>query len=142
MTVDTIMVAIGRDCDPTSMNVEKAGVKFSVKSNKIVGRANEKERTNIDHIYALGDIVEGVPELMPVAQKSGKLLAHRIKLRGELKPIPEAQILENFSTDYDFIPTTVFSPTEYGYIGLNEEEAIKKHGMDNVEVYHRETTPL
>ena len=27
---------------------------------------------------AVGDVLEGVPELMPVAQKSGKLLAHRI----------------------------------------------------------------
>jgi len=63
------------------LKVENAGVKYNNKSNKIIGRPNEKERTNADHIYAVGDIVEGVPELMPVAQKSGKLLAHRIKLR-------------------------------------------------------------
>jgi thioredoxin reductase (NADPH) len=25
---------------------------------------------------------------------------------------------------------------------LNEEEALKKHGADNIEIYHRETTPL
>ena len=49
------------------MNIEKAGVKYNNKSNKILGRPNEKERTNADHIYAVGDIVEGVPELMPVA---------------------------------------------------------------------------
>jgi pyruvate/2-oxoglutarate dehydrogenase complex dihydrolipoamide dehydrogenase (E3) component len=49
------------------MKIENAGVKFSAKSNKIIGRPNEKERTNVDHIYAVGDIVEGVPELMPVA---------------------------------------------------------------------------
>lgn len=77
------MVAIGRDCDPSGMNVEKAGVKYNPKSNKIIGRAEEKERTNVDHIYAVGDIVEGVPELMPVAQQSGKLLAQRLKLRFE-----------------------------------------------------------
>ncbi len=77
---------------------------------------------------------------MPVAQKSGKLLAHRIKLR--MNKQPEQQILDLYSTDYDFIPTTVFSPTEYGYVGLSEEEAIKKHGADYVEVYQRETTPL
>ena len=65
--VDTIMVAIGRDCDPSRMQVEKAGVQFNPKSNKIIGRDNEKERTNVDHIYAVGDIVEGIPELMPVA---------------------------------------------------------------------------
>lgn len=66
--VDTIMVAIGRDCDPTGMKVENAGVKFNPKSNKIIGRPNEKERSNVDHIYAVGDIVDGIPELMPVAQ--------------------------------------------------------------------------
>ena len=75
------MIAIGRDCDPQGMKVGNAGVQFNTRSNKIIGRPNEKERTNIDHIYAVGDIVEGVPELMPVAQKSGKLLAHRLKLR-------------------------------------------------------------
>jgi len=66
-TVDTILVALGRDCNPASMHVDKAGVKFNEKSNKIVGRKEETERTNIDHIYAVGDILEGVPELMPVA---------------------------------------------------------------------------
>lgn len=67
ITVDTILVAIGRDSDPSGMKIENAGVKYNNRSNKIIGRPNEKERTNVDHIYAVGDIVEGVPELMPVA---------------------------------------------------------------------------
>lgn len=46
-----------------------------------MGRPNERERTNIDHIYAIGDVAFNVPELMPVALKSGKLLANRIALR-------------------------------------------------------------
>jgi len=53
----------------------------------------------------------------------------------------EKEILKK-STDYSFIPTTVFSPTEYSFVGLNEQEAIKEYGGDNVEVYHREVTPL
>ena len=44
--------------------------------------------------------------------------------------------------DYSYIPTTVFSPTEYSYVGLNEEEAINAYGLDNIEVYHKETVPL
>ena len=36
----------------------------------------------------------------------------------------------------------MFSPTEYSFVGLNEQEAIKKFGEDNIEVYHREVTPL
>jgi pyruvate/2-oxoglutarate dehydrogenase complex dihydrolipoamide dehydrogenase (E3) component len=65
--VDTILVAIGRDANPASLGVGNAGVDFNVKSNKITGRPNEVERTNVDHIYAVGDVVQGVPELMPVA---------------------------------------------------------------------------
>lgn len=138
--VDTIMVAIGRDCDPQGMKVDKAGVKYDPTSKKIIGRAEEKERTNVDHIYAVGDILEGVPELMPVAQKSGRLLAHRLKHRFD--STPERTILDLYSTDYNHIPTTVFSPIEYSYVGLSEEEAANKHGEANIEVYHKETTPL
>jgi pyruvate/2-oxoglutarate dehydrogenase complex dihydrolipoamide dehydrogenase (E3) component len=54
----------------------------------------------------------------------------------------EDEILSKYSTDYKLIPTTVFSPTEYSFVGLNEEEAIKKYGDENVEIYHREVTPL
>lgn len=44
--------------------------------------------------------------------------------------------------DYTNVPTTVFTPLEYGCVGLNEEEAIKKHGKENIEVYHSTFTPL
>ena len=36
--------------------------------------------------------------------------------------------------DYGVIATTVFTPLEYGSIGLAEEEAIQKFGAKNVEV--------
>jgi len=78
--VNTILVAIGRDSQPEKIGLENAGVKVS-KGRKVEGRQNERERTNIDHIYAIGDVLEGVPELMPLAQKSGKLVAHRIHER-------------------------------------------------------------
>lgn len=76
--VNTILMAIGRDPNPQSWGAKKAGVQIHSSSNKIVGRPGEIERTSVDHIYAVGDIVHGVPELMPVAQKSGKLLANRV----------------------------------------------------------------
>jgi thioredoxin reductase (NADPH) len=43
---------------------------------------------------------------------------------------------------YDLIPSTVFSPTEYSFVGLNEQEALKQYGDEDVEVYHRQVTPL
>jgi pyruvate/2-oxoglutarate dehydrogenase complex dihydrolipoamide dehydrogenase (E3) component len=50
--------------------------------------------------------------------------------------------LKYWSTDYKYIPSTVFSPTEYTFVGMSEEEAIAVYGPDDIEVYHRETTPL
>lgn len=45
-------------------------------------------------------------------------------------------------TDYVNVPTTVFTPLEYGCVGLSEEDAISKYGEDNIEVYHTHFTPL
>lgn len=36
------------------------------------------EQSNVPYIYAIGDILDGKPELTPVAIQAGKLLARRI----------------------------------------------------------------
>jgi len=36
--------------------------------------------------------------------------------------------------DYDNVATTVFSPLEYGCVGLTEEEAINRYTENNIEV--------
>lgn len=38
--------------------------------------------------------------------------------------------------DYDNIATTVFSPLEYGCVGLTEDEATKRYSENNIEVSH------
>lgn len=66
--------------------------------------------------------VQGRPELTPVAIKAGKLLAKRLFSNSiELM-------------DYTVIPTTVFTPLEYGTVGLSEECAISEYKSDNIEV--------
>lgn len=60
-------MAIGRDPNPDNYGAKYAGIAIDAGSKKIIGRDNERERTSIDHIYAVGDAVQGVPELMPVA---------------------------------------------------------------------------
>lgn len=40
------------------------------------------------------------------------------------------------------VPTTVFTPLEYGCCGLSEEAAIDKYGEDDIEVYHTSYQPL
>ena len=37
-------------------------------------------------------------------------------------------------TDYVNVPTTVFTPLEYGSVGLSEDAAIAKYGEENIEV--------
>lgn len=44
--------------------------------------------------------------------------------------------------NYNNIATTIFTPVEYGYVGLSEEKAINKYGKDNINVFLSRTTPL
>jgi thioredoxin reductase (NADPH) len=61
---------------------------------------------------------------------SGKLLARRLFSSSQ-------QLM-----DYKLIPTTVFTPLEYGAVGCSEKDAIIAYGKDNIEVYHAFYKPL
>lgn len=61
--------------------------------------------------------------MQPVALKCGKLLAQRL--------YNDSDDL----VDYNCVPTTVFTPLEYGCVGLSEEDAVDKYGEDNLEVF-------
>ena len=74
------------------------------------------EQTNIPHIYAIGDVAAGKHELTPVAIHAGRHLSQRLFGGGREH------------TDYVNVPTTVFTPLEYGAIGLPEEDAIAIYG--------------
>uniref|UniRef100_A0AAQ4QBR5 thioredoxin-disulfide reductase (NADPH) n=1 Tax=Gasterosteus aculeatus aculeatus TaxID=481459 RepID=A0AAQ4QBR5_GASAC len=91
---------------------------------------NDEEQTNVPHVYAIGDILEGKWELTPVAIQAGKLLARRLYKGATLK------------CDYVNVPTTVFTPLEYGSCGLSEERATELYGEDHIEVYHSLFWPL
>ena len=69
-------------------------------------------------------------ELTPVAIKAGVRLARRLYSGSTEK------------MDYSLVPTTVFTPQEYGCIGMSEEQAIEMYGEENVEVYHSYFKPL
>lgn len=122
---NTVLFAIGRKPETTKINLQVTGVTLAP-SGKI--KVNALERTTAPHIYAIGDIIEGGLELTPVAIKAGRLLAER--LYGEGFTV----------TDYQAVPTTVFTPLEYGCVGLSEEVAVERYGM--VEVYHTTFKPL
>ena len=124
---NTILFAIGREPCTKNIGLEKAGVKVNPKTGKI---PTVHEQTNVDNIYAIGDILEFRAELTPVAIKSGLMLANRI-YGGSKKTF-----------DYVNIPTTIFTPNEYGCVGLSEEAAIKKYGEQNIEVFHTHFKPF
>ncbi|XP_064218898.1 thioredoxin reductase 2, mitochondrial isoform X3 [Aotus nancymaae] len=127
-TFNTVLWAVGRAPDTRSLNLEKAGVDTSPNTQKIL--VDSREATSVPHIYAIGDVVEGRPELTPTAVMAGRLLAQR--LFGGSSDL----------MDYDKVPTTVFTPLEYGCVGLSEEEAVSRHGQERVEVYHAHYKPL
>lgn len=124
---NTIVFAIGRESCTKDIAIENSGVIVNPKTGKI---PTKHEKTNIENIYAIGDVLEFRTELTPVAIDSGILLAKR--LYGGSK--------ETF--DYETIPTTVFTPLEYGCVGVSEEAAIKKYGQDNIEVFHTHFKPF
>ena len=80
------------------------------------------EQTNIPNIYAIGDIQQNKLELTPLAIQAGSLLARRLFGNSRIH------------CDYINVPTTVFTPLEYGCIGLAEEDAEMIFGQDNIEV--------
>ena len=78
----------------------------TTKNKKIKTSSQEVEKTNIDNIYALGDVVEGLPELTSTATKMGWHLARRIVEelgKGKFSQNKKYISLENY-------PTTIFTP--------------------------------
>lgn len=125
---NTVLFAIGRTACTRGLGLEDIGVKLSKKDDKVI--CNEAEQTSLSNVYAIGDILSDKLELTPVAIQAGKLLARRL--------VNGASIL----TDYTNVATTVFTPLEYGCIGLSEEAAIERYGQDDIEVYHQSFTAL
>merc|ERR1712046_225749 len=87
-------------------------------------------QTNVPNIYAIGDVLEQRQELTPVAIQAGTLLARRLYKGATL------------AMDYDCVPTTVFTPLEYGCVGVSEELAGERYGEENIEVYISAMKPL
>jgi thioredoxin/glutathione reductase (selenoprotein) len=119
---DTVLFAIGRAPDTTKLGLDKIGCKLA-KSGKII--VNEYEQSSVPNVYAIGDVIEGGLELTPVAIAAGKYLADRLYGGKSLK------------MDYQNVPTTVFTPLEYGACGLPEEKAIEIYGKDKIKVYKK-----
>jgi thioredoxin reductase (NADPH) len=124
---DTVLLAIGRKADTAGLHLENAGLKV-LENGKL--EVSDYEQSDVDNIYGIGDVVQGRPELTPVAIKAGVMLAQRM-MGKHAEPM-----------DYTNIPSTVFTPLEYSFCGLSEDEAIKQFTKEKIEVYHTSFKPL
>lgn len=105
---DTVLFAIGRYAVTEGINLGAAGLQAEANGKF---KVDEQDRTNVPNIYAIGDVQYGKLELTPTAIKCGRLLAQRL-FGGGLELM-----------DYVNVPTTVFTPLEYGCCGLSEVDA-------------------
>ena len=127
LEIDCLVWAIGRRPVTDSLNLAAAGVETNergyIESDKF-------ENTNVEGIYALGDVT-GKVELTPVAVAAGRHLAERL-----FNNKTDAHL------DYTDIATVVFSHPPIGTIGLSEQAAIEKFGSDNIKCYNSQFTAM
>ncbi|TPO10549.1 glutathione-disulfide reductase [Mesorhizobium sp. B1-1-5] len=124
LTVDQMMLAIGRLPNTENMGLEGVGVELS-KTGAIV--VDKYSRTNVDNIWAIGDVTHRV-QLTPVAIHEAMCFVETA-----FKDNPTAP-------DHDTIPTAVFSQPEIGTVGLSEDDAIERY--PDVEVYRASFRPM
>jgi thioredoxin reductase (NADPH) len=110
-----------------TVNYASKNIDIDETSGKII---TTNEQTSVPHVYAIGDIVHGAPELTPVAILAGQLLAKRLFASSKE------------TIEYHTIATAVFTPLELGTVGLSEIEAQEKYGASNVDCYVSSFTPL
>lgn len=117
--VDTLIWAVGRSPNTEMLEAANAGVHMD---DKGFIPTDEYQQTNVDHIFALGDVT-GRDALTPVAIAAGRRLADR--LYGGM---------EGRHLEYHLIPTVIFSHPTIGTVGMTEDEARAEFG-DDVKVY-------
>jgi dihydrolipoamide dehydrogenase len=109
---DRVLVAVGRAANGNAINAGVAGVEVS--SRGII-EVDKQMRTNVPHIFAIGDIV-GAPML---AHKA----AHQAKVAAEVAAGHKA------SFDVRCIPSVAYTDPEIAWAGLTETEA-KAQGIE------------
>merc|ERR1712112_629546 len=87
---NTVIFAIGRDACTANMGLDKIGVALNPKNGKVLHDAAEK--TNVGNIFAIGDVLDGKPELTPVAIQAGKLLARRLSEEDAIEQFGEENL--------------------------------------------------
>ncbi|PIP93680.1 MAG: mercury(II) reductase [Bdellovibrio sp. CG12_big_fil_rev_8_21_14_0_65_39_13] len=105
-----ILIATGRKPNTKNLCLELARVKTNTDGSIMV---NEFGQTNIENIYAAGDVL-ATPALVYVAAYEGNLAAEN------------AFTGNSRASNYDVVPWVIFSDPQIAGIGLNESQAKAK----------------
>lgn len=124
LIADQVMLALGRMPNTEGLGLETAGVALGKKDEILV---DEYSRTNVESIYALGDVTDRV-QLTPVAIHEAMCFIDTVYRDKPTSP------------DHDLIATAVFSQPEIGTVGMAEEDAAKAH--EELEIYRAEFRPM
>ena len=108
---DLVLQAVGRTPNGKKIGADKAGV--AVTDRGFI-EVDKQMRTNVPHIYAIGDIV-GQP-----------MLAHKAVHEGHVA----AEVIAGQKSFFDarVIPSVAYTDPEVAWVGLTEDEA-KKEGI-------------
>ncbi|MCF6203466.1 MAG: dihydrolipoyl dehydrogenase [Methylococcaceae bacterium] len=111
-TFDAVLVAVGRRPNGLKIGADKAGV--NVDEMGFI-KVNDQQKTNINHIYAIGDIV-GNP-----------MLAHKAVHEGKIA----AEVISGMKVGFDAltIPSVAYTDPEVAWMGLTENQA-KEEGIE------------
>ena len=103
---DRVLVAIGRRPNGREISAEKAGVRVDERG---FIRVDRQQRTNVAHIYAIGDVV-GEP-----------MLAHKATHEGKVA----AEVIAGKKSQFDAlaIPSVAYTDPEVAWMGLTETRA-------------------
>jgi len=103
---DRVLVCVGRRPNGDRIDADRAGVRVDEKG---FIKVNGQMRTNVDHIFAIGDIV-GQPMLAHKASYEGKVAA-------------EVAAGEKRAADARVIPSVAYTDPEVAWVGLTEQQA-------------------
>jgi len=106
--VDEIMIATGR-MPNVDLGLSNATVKFTPKGVQV----NEFLQTNVKHIYATGDVL-GTSSEAHTAILESRVAAHNMFNKNKVKP------------DTLGSPGVISTSPEIAYVGLNEDECMKR----------------
>ncbi|WP_194850091.1 dihydrolipoyl dehydrogenase [Nonlabens antarcticus] len=109
---DYALVSVGRRPYTDKLNAAAAGIKINERGQVDV---NDHMQTNVDNIYAIGDVVRGI------------MLAHKAEEEGVF--VAETIAGQKPHVNYNLIPNVIYTWPEVASVGKTEEE-LKEAGVD------------